>query len=53
MVLDEEYQPKTIQDARFPDAKEVKDVQFLIKDNKLYVMKDGEWYHIANLTKVT
>lgn len=52
MELREEFQPKTTKEENFPDAKEVYDFQMIVKDGNLYMMIDGKWYLIQNLTEV-
>lgn len=53
MELREEFQPLTTKEETYPSAKEVYGFQMIVKDGNLYMMIDGEWYLINNLTKVT
>ena len=52
MELREEFQPKTTEEENFPKAKEVHDLQFIVKDGNLYIMVQGKWYLVNSLTEV-
>ena len=56
MELEDRFDPKTEKVISFPLAKEVSDMQKIVKsDNgtlKYYIMVNGKWYFIGNLTEV-
>ena len=56
MELDDKYAPKLEEVASFPKAKEVPDTQTIVKTEngtlKYYIMVNGKWYLIGNLTEV-
>lgn len=56
MELDDKYAPKPEEVVSFPSAKEVADFQTIVKDDngtlKYYIMRNGKWYLIGNLTEV-
>lgn len=56
MELEDKYESKTTKEVSFPKAREVSDFQKIVKSVdgtlKYYIMVDGKWYFISNLTEV-
>ena len=56
MELEDKFAPKPEQVVSFPQAREVEDFKTIVKDDngtlKYYIMVNGKWYLIGNLTEV-
>lgn len=56
MELDDRYDSKTTKEESFPSPKEVPDFHKMVKQvdgtYKYYIMVDGQWYYITDLTRV-